>query len=155
MSKWTQTRECPNCVRVFFVLIEGLSGLVKEGCPAHCTAPCCRAAGCSEAKPSVRSVRSTRTCSVCHRPRWMFEPFAPCSDQCTLMRYRSTRKQVCMIHRPTAKPRIHIDYCSLEHFNDWEKGHLERTRAGRRVRWRRHSDEYLSQARFRREKARC
>jgi hypothetical protein len=85
----------------------------------------------------------------------MFMRFAPCSDQCTLMRYRSTRRQICMIHRPQAKERIHIDYCSLEHYNDWERGHRERALGGRRVRWFRHKEEKLSMARFRREKARC
>lgn len=141
-----EVRACRSCGRLFFV--------IADKCQIHCRSACCRHVQCVNAKPTVRSVRTTRTCSVCHRPRWMFERFAPCSDQCTLMRYRSTRRQICMIHRPTAKPRIHIDYCSLEHYNDWEKGHRERVLGGRRVRWRRHRDEKLSQARYKREKVR-
>ena len=145
-----QTQNCANCGRVFAAYADKW----VSRCMIHCTPSCCRTAGCPEAKPTVRSLRSVRVCTVCHRPRWMFERFASCSDQCTLMRYRSTRKVACMIHRPTVKPRIHTDYCSLEHFNDWEKGHREKVLGGRRVRWFRHKTEKLSRARFRREQAR-
>lgn len=165
------TRECLTCKRAFYDLavvaevcgqalgeenlrVREAHAQAKTQCLEHCGPVCCRVSGCENARPTVRSFRSTRTCTVCHRPRWMFVRFAPCSDECTVMRYRSSRRVICMVHRPTAKPRIHIDYCSLEHFNDWEKGHRERVLGGRRVRWRRHREERLSMERYRREKAR-
>lgn len=125
-------------------------------CQRHCVHDCCREAGCENAKPPTRSLASrVRKCVACgmRADQKRFEAFAPCDENCrryfwaTPSQWNSGYRRGWHCwgvfgvndwdraqHRPAAKPRVHIKYCSLQCYYHSTKGHDARKSAGENTR---------------------
>lgn len=140
-------RTCPVCSRDF----------ITNKCTRHCGPECCRRdpVTCPNRAVATRRMSSKfRKCVVCGRSniRFPFEAFAACDSNCNRVFYGSSRsdpgrsivsrKWLCYgavnnlappwdsYHRPAAKPRVHIKYCSLRCYTNTERGHDARARNG-------------------------
>lgn len=135
---------------------------IPKMCEEHCTNKCCRKAKCANVRQHNGTLGRQKVdkCMVCKRPAAEFERFAPCTKDCEGSVYFASSKgdpgtlgdgilarrwqSGCHLrdnpegHRPSAKPRIHVAYCSLRCYNSLAFGHETRRLVGNRVRSRRY-----------------
>lgn len=159
-----ETKQCEPCGREF----------IESSCPEHCGPACCRRQACSNARPAARNPAAKyRTCIVCGRSnaRFPWERFAACDDGCTSLTFRGRqgtgatkmRVRYCQgvwmpgmehLHHPKAKPRLHLQYCSLRCWALPESGHEARRRQGVRRRNARYWRQMGSKTAYLREQKR-
>jgi hypothetical protein len=136
-----EVRVCPGCDRDF----------LPSTCEFHCGPVCCRKMKCRNAKPHQESQRKSmqaqRRCVVCGAHGDWFEKFAPCvripvgSPPGTLGCKRNRywvgygMQYICWEHHPNRPERIHVKYCSLKCYNNWDSGHRVKVAAKERRKW--------------------